>query len=290
MGSGSPPPEAPFLRAAAVFPFAAGLRPEGRVLPLGREDAPFVLRAVVDGREAMLRRLGENHARHTCHTRNRRYPRGVDTRTIIVILAMTALGCGVATWLRSGTYRRPDEGGRLPAHWWVVPAAPVVGVLVARALADQPWPVLLPYLALVPAGLALAAIDADVHRLPNAITLPLVPIELVLLAGASAAIGDWDALRRAGLAALIVGGGFLALAFVLYGRSIGMGDAKLLVSLASALGWFSWTHVLMGLWLGFVIGGVVALVLLVTRRATKGTQLAFGPYLVAGALITLALT
>lgn len=213
----------------------------------------------------------------------------MDTRTIIVILAMTALGCGVAGWLRSGTYRRTDEGGRLPAHWWVVPAAPVVGVLVTRALADHPWPVLLPYLALVPAGLALAAIDADVHRLPNVITLPLIPVQLVLLAGASAATGDWDALRRAGLAALLVGGGFLALAFILYGRSIGMGDAKLLVSLAPALGWLSWTHVLMGLWLGFVIGGLAALALLVTRRATKGTQLAFGPYLVAGALITLAL-
>lgn len=213
----------------------------------------------------------------------------MDTRTIIVILAMTALGCGVAGWLRSGTYRHTDEGGRLPAHWWVVPAAPVVGVLVARALADHPWPVLLPYLALVPAGLALAAIDADVHRLPNVITLPLIPVQLVLLAGASAATGDWDALRRAGLAALLVGGGFLALAFILYGRSIGMGDAKLLVSLAPALGWLSWTHVLMGLWLGFVIGGLAALALLVTRRATKGTQLAFGPYLVAGALIMLAL-
>lgn len=213
----------------------------------------------------------------------------MDTRTIIVILAMTALGCGAAAWLRTGAYRRPDEGGPLPAHWWTVPAATIVGHLVARSLTDQPWPVLLPYLALVPVGLALAAIDADVHRLPNAITLPLIPIELVLLAGASAATGDWDALRRAGLAALLVGGGFLVLAFVLYGRSIGMGDAKLMVSLAAVLGWLSWTHVLIGLWVGFVIGGVVALALLLTKRASRGTQLAFGPYLVAGALIAVAL-
>ncbi|WP_435199133.1 prepilin peptidase [Janibacter sp. GS2] len=213
----------------------------------------------------------------------------MDTRTIIVILAMTALGCGVAAWLRTGAYRRADEGGPLPAHWWTVPAAPVLGHLVARSLTDQPWPVLLPYLALVPAGLALAAIDADVHRLPNAITLPLLPVELVLLAGASAATGDWDALRRAGLAALLVGGGFLVLAFVLYGRSIGMGDAKLMVSLAPALGWLSWTHVLIGLWVGFVIGGLVALTLLLTHRASKGTQLAFGPYLVAGTLVAVAL-
>jgi len=213
----------------------------------------------------------------------------VDTRMIVVVVAMAALGCGVVAWLRTGTYRRADEGGPLPAHWWVAPAAPVVGLLVARSLGEHPWPVLLPYLALVPAGLALAAIDADVHRLPNAITLPLVPVELVLLAGASAGTGNWDLLRRAGLAALLVGGAFLALAFLLFGRSIGMGDAKLVVPLSAALGWLSWGHVLVGLWLGFVIGGLVALGLLLTGRATKGTHLAFGPYLVAGTLLAVAL-
>ena len=213
----------------------------------------------------------------------------MDSRTIIVILAMTALGCAAVVWLRTGAYRRADEGSPLPAHWWVAPLTPVVGLALAHPLVEQPWPALLPYLALVPVGLTLAAIDADVHRLPNALTLPLIPVELVLLAGASAATGDWDALRRSGLAALLVGGGFLVLAFVLYGRSIGMGDAKLVVSLAAALGWLSWWHVLLGLWIGFVIGGVVALVLLLARRVTKGTHLAFGPSLVAGALLAVAL-
>ena len=213
----------------------------------------------------------------------------MDARTIVVILALTALGCAAAAWLRTGAYRRPDEGSPFPRHLWVAPATPLVGLLVGTALADEPWPVLLPYLALVPVGLVLAAIDADVHRLPNAITLPLVPVELALLLWASTATGDGEALRRSGVAALVVGGAFLALAFVLYGRSIGMGDAKLVVSLAAALGWLSWGHVLVGLWLGFVIGGLVALGLLLTRRATKGTQLAFGPYLVAGALLAVTL-
>lgn len=214
----------------------------------------------------------------------------MDPRTIIVILVMTALGCAAVAWLRTGAYRRADEGGPRPAHWWVAPVTPVVGLALARSLAEHPWPVLLPYLALVPVGLTLAAIDADVHRLPNALTLPLIPLELVLLAGASAATGDGDALRRSGLAALLVGGGFLALAFLLYGRSIGMGDAKLIVSLAAALGWLSWGHVLLGLWVGFVIGGLVAIALLLTKRATRETHLAFGPSLVAGALLAVALS
>ncbi|WP_277452049.1 A24 family peptidase [Janibacter sp. DB-40] len=213
----------------------------------------------------------------------------MDSRLVLVAVVTGALGIGVLVALRRGAYRRPDETGPLPRHLWVVAVAPFAGVLVARALADHPWPALLPYLVLVPAGLALAAIDADVHRLPNAITLPLVPVELALLAGASAATGDWTSLRRAGLAALLVGGGFLLLALVLYGRSVGMGDAKLIVSLAAVLGWLSWGHVLLGLWLGFVLGGVVALGLLLARRAGRGTHLAFGPYLVVGTLVALLL-
>ena len=206
----------------------------------------------------------------------------------VLLVALTLIGLTLCLWLRTGRYRRPDETGPLPRHLWVVPATPFVAVLVAGALAERPWPVILPYLVLVPAGLALAAIDADVHRLPNAITLPLVPIEFALLIVASAATGDWVALRRAGLAGLIVGGGLLFLALVLHGRSIGVGDAKLMLSVAAALGWLSWLHLLGGLWLGFLLGGLLAVALLLTRRATRSSHLAFGPHLVAGALLVVA--
>lgn len=213
----------------------------------------------------------------------------VDARPLVA--ALVALVCGVVgyLWLRTGAYRREDEGGPLPRHLWVVPAAPVVGWAIARGLTDLPWPVLLAPLSLALAGLVLAAVDADVHRLPNAITLPLLPVQAVLLTLASAAAGEWEALQRAGLAALLVGGGTLVVAFVLFGRSIGMGDAKLMLSIAPTLGWLGWTHLVVGVWVGFVIGGLVALSLLLARRADRGTHLAFGPYLVAGAVLAVAL-
>ena len=101
--------------------------------------------------------------------------------------------------------------------------------------------------------------------------------------------GDWGALSRAGLAAVLVGGGTVLLAFVLFGRSIGMGDAKLMVSITPTLAWLGWSQLAVGIWLGFVIGGIAALALLLTRKASRTTQLAFGPYLVAGAVLALAL-
>lgn len=213
----------------------------------------------------------------------------MDTRTLVVVLAAAVFGVLAWRWLRAGHYRRDDEGGPLPRHLWVPALAPFVGLVVALGLADRHWTTLLAPLALAGAGLVLAAIDADVHRLPNAITLPLVPVQAVLLTVASAVTGDWGALSRAGLAAVLVGGGTVLLAFVLFGRSIGMGDAKLMVSIAPTLAWLGWSQLAVGIWLGFVIGGIAALALLLTRKASRTTQLAFGPYLVAGAVLALAL-
>lgn len=213
----------------------------------------------------------------------------MDLRTLIVAGMATVCGVVGYLWLRRGTYRRADEGGPLPRHLWVPALAPFVGLVVERSLDERAWPVLLPPLALALAGIVLAAIDADVHRLPNAITLPLIPLAALLLTLASATTGDWTALRRAAIAALVIGGGAALLAFVFFGRSIGMGDAKLLASIAPTLAWLGWTHLVIGIWLGFVLGGIVALALLLTRRATRATHLAFGPYLVAGAILAIAL-
>lgn len=58
------------------------------------------------------------------------------------------LGLGVAGRLRTGGYRRGKKLATLPLHLWVIPAAPAVGAALALALADQPWPVLLPALTL----------------------------------------------------------------------------------------------------------------------------------------------
>jgi len=43
--------------------------------------------------------------------------------------------------------------------------------------------------------------------------------------------------------------------------------------------------VYIGLGSGFILGGVVAAVMLVTRRASVSTRIAFGPFLCIGAVI-----
>lgn len=72
-------------------------------------------------------------------------------------------------------------------------------------------------------------------------------------------------------------------------KAFGLGDVRLGAVLAGYLGFRSWPLVYVGLFAGFVLGAVIAVGLLVTRRATRTTAIPFGPMLVLGALLVLAL-
>ena len=67
--------------------------------------------------------------------------------------------------------------------------------------------------------------------------------------------------------------------------SFGLGDVKLGLSAGAALGWFSWRAVWLGSAAAFLLFAVVALGMLATRRAGRRTELPFGPFIMAGALL-----
>lgn len=212
-----------------------------------------------------------------------------------VLIAVTAVAVGLVglalagTWLRPGRYRREDETGPLPRHTWVLAATPLTVIALAVATADQPWGVAAAAMLLAAVSPTLVAVDADVHRLPNVLTLPLAPTTWALLTVATAAADRWPDLRRAGLALLILGGLFVLASLLTGSRGLGMGDAKLVLTLAPLLAWFGWPPVLLGLYGSFLLGGLAALALVATRRADRSTHLAFGPYLLVGSLVTLLL-
>jgi leader peptidase (prepilin peptidase)/N-methyltransferase len=67
-------------------------------------------------------------------------------------------------------------------------------------------------------------------------------------------------------------------------RGIGAGDVRLAAVVAMFLGYLGAQYVFQGLALGFIIGGIVALLLLITRKANRYTRIAFGPYICIGAM------
>lgn len=222
---------------------------------------------------------------------DRRVSRGPDrVRDVpdIDVLSLTVLGAVVGIVLRSRLARldhRLDEERELgrPPSWWVVPVTAIASGLVWQAISPGN-PVIVPAVYVL-AGwvmVALAFIDLDVHRLPDRIQLPAYPTLLALLVVCSIATGDGGALVRAVLAgvALFVLYLFLAL---LPGGGIGFGDVKLAGLLGMLLGWLSWTHVMRGTVAAFLIGGLVAALLLALRRVKRDDEFPYGPPMLVGA-------
>ena len=140
------------------------------------------------------------------------------------------------------------------------------------------------YLALAFVCVVLAVIDARTRLLPNRITYPAFPVILGLLLLASVGLGDLGRLARGLLAALAVGGFFLALALI-SPRGMGLGDVKLAPTLGLALGWLSWGAVAFGIFAGFLLGALAGLAAIALLGLTRKSLLPFGPWLVCGALL-----
>ena len=187
----------------------------------------------------------------------------------------------VVSWLLLGRKCRACKApisGRYPA------VEVLTALLFAAVAARFGWAAELPaYLYLTAIGVALAFIDLDVRRLPDAIVLPSYPVMAVLLTGAAAASGDWSDLLRAALGGLALGGFYFALVFA-YPAGMGFGDVKLSGILGMSLGYLGWPEVGVGAFLGFLYGGVVGVVLLVVGRAGRKSAIPFGPFMLLGTL------
>jgi leader peptidase (prepilin peptidase) / N-methyltransferase len=165
--------------------------------------------------------------------------------------------------------------------------AGVVGVLAAVGLAGQTWAVVVGGAGLAALGTVLTVIDLRTHRLPDRLVGPGVGGLLALLTVAAVVTGDGGALGRAVLAALASTFGYLLLGLARAG-GLGLGDVKLAGLLGLWLGWFGWSAVLAGPVAAFLLGGVFAAVLLVTGRAGRQSDFAFGPWMLVGAVLATA--
>jgi leader peptidase (prepilin peptidase)/N-methyltransferase len=133
-------------------------------------------------------------------------------------------------------------------------------------------------------AVVLTRVDLAEHRLPNRLVGSLAGISLLLFAGAAVVQGDPGRLIRAAGAGGIVLGAFLLLA-ILTPSGLGMGDVKLGFVTGTFLGWLGWEWVFWGTFLGFTLGAVWAVVMVIQGAATRSTRIAFGPFLLLGVLV-----
>lgn len=143
---------------------------------------------------------------------------------------------------------------------------------------------LVAFLYLAAVSVALALIDLDTHKLPNAIVLPSYLVGAVLLGAAALVDGDYAALLRAGIgmAALWISYFLMAVA---YPGGMGFGDVKLAGVLGLFLGYLGWGQLAVGAFAAFLLGALFALALVLARKAVRGSGIPFGPWMLAGAWV-----
>jgi leader peptidase (prepilin peptidase)/N-methyltransferase len=162
-----------------------------------------------------------------------------------------------------------------------IATALVEALLILRVGADPALPA---FLVLGALGVVLAAVDLATRRLPDPLVLTAYGAGLVLFGLAAAWSGDAVPLLRACLGTVALFGLYLVLALV-NPAGLGFGDVKLAGVLGLHLAWLGWDVLLVGALAGFLLVAVVALVLLVTRRANRSSELPFGPFMLVGALL-----
>ncbi|MFD2361993.1 MULTISPECIES: prepilin peptidase [unclassified Arthrobacter] len=141
------------------------------------------------------------------------------------------------------------------------------------------------FLFLAVLGVQLARIDAALHLLPN-------PLVLMLLAGGGLLLlfpgflsSPTQDFARALLGAVILFAGYLILGLISPG-AIGMGDVKLAAPIGLYLGYLGWAPLLYGGLLGFILNGLVTIILVALKGRNKTTEVAHGPSMLAAAAAT----
>jgi leader peptidase (prepilin peptidase) / N-methyltransferase len=164
--------------------------------------------------------------------------------------------------------------------WKAAVASGVVGALLG-AVVGWEWDLLV-LMYLVPVGVALAVVDWRTRLLPTRVIAPSYFI-VIALAVLAAALGDWGNLVRAGWGWAIAGGTFL-LMWIIYPRGMGYGDVRLSGVLGIALGFVGWGALLVGVYAGFLLGGLGG-ALLSALRIVDRKAYPFGPFMLLGAVV-----
>ncbi len=177
-------------------------------------------------------------------------------------------------WLRG---RCRDCDARIPLRYPVVEA--VTAALFGFAGWQVGWkPDLIPLLFLLPALVAITAIDLEHQLIPDRITLPGIVV------GFSSALLTHRVSWVESLAGILLGGGILFAIIVLSGGGMGGGDMKLGAMIGAFLGW---KLALLGLLVSVLLGGLLAIILLSLRLRGRKDPVPFGPFLATGAVVSL---
>ena len=142
----------------------------------------------------------------------------------------------------------------------------------------------LPMIPLAYFGARLSIIDFKSHRLPNQLVGWFTATQILIMVVISWMASDFARLLTAlGVAAATMIS--YVLLYLVSRGSLGMGDVKFAFPLGLCVGWYSANQWLVAIFISFLLAGLVSVIGLVTKRITRKSRLAFGPYMFFGTFL-----
>jgi leader peptidase (prepilin peptidase)/N-methyltransferase len=174
----------------------------------------------------------------------------------------------------------PDEASRRRPGLRTVLLAVAAGAagwgIVARS--TLPWWATAVHLVVLGLLVLLTATDLEQRRLPHLLLDPLIVVTVAFVPFnpsvmiLDAVIGGVASLTFLGLLGMVIRGG------------VALGDLYLVGALGLLLGW---QGIFVAVFIGALLASLASLALLVSRRVGMKSYIPFGPFLVAGAVISL---
>lgn len=163
---------------------------------------------------------------------------------------------------------------------WALPLLLLVPLVEMVRVGDRPelWPALIVFTT---AAITAAAIDIDVMRIPTKLVYPAAAVTEALIAVAALTQHDIPTLTRSLLCGIVTMLWWYMCALLTAG--FGLGDVRLGLLIGLMAGAYSTTAAITAVLAASLLGFVTALIHRLRNRTT--THFAFGPCMVAGALI-----
>jgi leader peptidase (prepilin peptidase)/N-methyltransferase len=138
------------------------------------------------------------------------------------------------------------------------------------------------YIILSSALIIIAFIDLQEQIIPDVISLPGIVVGLIL-----SFIVPYISFINSALGALVGGGIILIIAgvgsIIFKKEAMGGGDVKLTAMIGAFLGW---RYTIISLFLGFFLGALTGIILIMTKIKKREDAIPFGPFIVLGSIIT----
>ena len=200
---------------------------------------------------------------------------GIGAGFVLGYLAWTVAQRFIARYRSNAATARGSERSKIdPLGVVVVLAMALCGGYVTWRTADIQ--IIVAVLVVTTLLLIIVLVDYTVRRIPNEMVAALLvwAVAQVLWLGQPTPLSA--------LIGFLVGGAVFFLLALIGRGAMGMGDVKLVAAEGAILGF---PLVLHGMFWGIMLGGLAAVLLLITKRAGRKDSFAYGPYLALGAWI-----